>query len=248
MRCLTNPVTYIPHFYGILCCDCAIGYIAVPEHFLIGDDDETYGMNDESESSVTQNGAYRPKTRVGISCYDESSIAVLQSSIMSCAPFSDDEGEATMEDPDISYYKHFDTSDSNKSDQTFHPSILEMDRKVLSSGDANCIAIRRSLTRYQSNIRAVKDLDQKKQLVDEYEKFKSKYDIDNEDDAIKASHYLDNARNNGFDHPNEKRLVFYQKAIAYTNDLQEKNDLKLEYRRFCFSIKSKPKEETNETI
>ena len=246
MRCLSDPATQIGNFYGILCCDCIVGYITTPTpHFLIGDIDEAESV------IVHHSGIHRPLTRTGLTCYDGDTI---QSTITSYMPLSDDDDDTlnqsdALEDPDLSYYRHFDTMEyrlisSNStittSDSIYSLNVLEEERKVLQNAthhDKDDKSIRRCLTRYQSCIGTVKDVDKKKQLVDEYELFKSRYDADNEEEAAKAEHYRENARNNGYNHSNENRIVFYQRAIAFTNDLEQKNELKLEYRRFCFSIK-----------
>lgn len=256
MRCLSDPATQIANFYGILCCDCAIGYIATPvNHFLIGDLDETESV------TVYHNSAHIPQTKSGITCYDG---GTLQSTIMSYMPLSggeeDDGSECgehgtpdhsdALEDPDLAYYRHFDTvehrlissNSTTMSDTTrsYPLNVIEDDRKILQNAtphDKDDKTIRRCLTRYQSYVGSIKDVEKKKQLVDEYELFKSQYDVNNEEEAEKAEHYRENARNNGYTHSNEKRVIFYQRAIAFTNDLEKKNELKREYRRFCFSIK-----------
>lgn len=255
MRCLSDPATQIANFYGILCCDCAVGYITTPtNHFLIGDIDET-----DLDVAVHHNNMHRPLTKSGLTCCDGNSV---QSTIMSYMPLSSDDEDSfygehgtpnqsdAIEDPDLAYYRHFDTlehrligsstSTITTSDSIYSLNVLEEERKVLQNAtphDRDDKTIRRCLTRYQSCIGTVKNVEKKKQLVDEYELFKSQYDADNEEEAEKAEHYRENARNNGYNHSNENRIVFYQRAIAFTNDLEKKNELKLEYRRFCFSIK-----------
>lgn len=94
-----------------------------------------------------------------------------------------------------------------------------------------------NLNRYNSCIRFIKDPAKKKTLIERYEKHKWEHDEDNRSDAENAELYLEGARN-----PRTKaedRIKYYQMAIKYTNNLQIKETLRAEYRRYFYSLQNK---------
>jgi hypothetical protein len=90
------------------------------------------------------------------------------------------------------------------------------------------------LKQYQYAISTQQDPEEKKNLILQYEKAKHLYDIDNDDDSVKAEIYSKAARN---EHTNvytwEEQIHLYQKAIVYTNDIAKKKVLMEEYKAFC---------------
>lgn len=254
LRCLSDPTIQLANFYGLLCFDCVIGYFPLQEdQYLVADQESTrevdYLSSDTedscSNSAINVNPAYQPQKRIGLSICNDEHIPYSNSGISTPtneeAIVTDVDNE-TLNDPDLSYYRHFDTLDHCISSTTSncHLSTLDSDRQTLLSGDEEGIKIRKCLRRYQYSIRSVNDLNVKKQLVEEYETFKSKYDADNHDDAEKAKYYLIDARNEeNQNHSDKKRIEFYQKAIAFTNDPEQKKVIRNEYRDFCYNIQRK---------
>jgi len=119
-------------------------------------------------------------------------------------------------------YEHY-TTDSNNSNNTIAP-----------------IDVRRALARYKNSVRFEVDLTRKRAMVDKLEMYKARYDEDNIEDAESAEFHLRLARTaDPRVHAMETRIRAYQTAIAHTNNLNEKNKLRLEYRRFCFSQQQK---------
>lgn len=222
--------------------------------YLLGDEDE--GME---EVVVKHNPAHTPLKRSNIGCYDDTSATMTNTSFM---PLSDGEGDndpnglgnhsATLCDPETAYYNHFDTLDTVRTESklslsdAYSPDKLDEERKLLSSEggetEYNRKSIKRSLTRYQYTIVATKDFKVKKTLIEEYELYKSKFDADNEEDAMRAKLYHDNAINNGYSNSPGKRIEYFQKAIAYTNNLTLKSEIKHEYKRYCYSLKNAKQE------
>lgn len=249
MRCLTNPAVQIANFYGFMCCDCTVGYIYTPDEILYRDVNNHLYVNDDDtdeQSNVIINTYYKEKKKVGISCYDDT---IASSTLVGLSTQSPRNGEdelghsETVGDPDLSYYRQFDTILLRSVNSgSLAITSLEDDRQVLLSSDImdrnQEKRIKRSLTRYQHHISALTDIEQKKTLVEEYEQYKAKFDVDNTVEAEQAQLYLENARNKGGNiNSDDQRLVFYQKAIAFTNNMDAKNELKAEYRRFCYGLK-----------
>lgn len=252
MRCLSSPLIQISNFYGFMCCDCAVGYIYTPDeilyrnvnnHICVNDDDDT-----DEQTSVNTNFTYKEQKKVGIICHDDTIVSSTLVGLSTQSPRNNEDElglSETMVDPDLAYYRHFDTVLHRRANcSPLAITSLEEDRQVLLSSNGDITdrdeekRIKRSLTRYQYNICATTDVEQKKTLVQEYEQYKSKFDVDNTEDAEQAQLYLENARNKGANvNRDDQRIVFYQKAIAFTNNMEAKNELKVEYRRFCFGLK-----------
>jgi len=92
-----------------------------------------------------------------------------------------------------------------------------------------------SLNRYTVGIRQVEDLERKKAYIELYEQRKSNFDRENPDDKVKAEFYLQNARN--LQTAPLDRIEYYQTAIKYTNHLVMKEQLWVEYRAYCATLK-----------
>lgn len=79
---------------------------------------------------------------------------------------------------------------------------------------------------------------EKLRLIKEYEEFRDKLHVFTSDNHMAdAKLFLKNARDNK--NGLEQRLIYYQKAIYYTHNIQKKNSLKLEYIQFCDNLKIK---------
>ncbi len=245
MKCLSDPAIAIANFYGIVCCDCVIGYVATPYEYQ---DVDFY--DSDIETKVSSNEAYVPMGKKNTGIYDDTSsnnsrAIILSSSSpsVSLTPtiISDDNHSETIGDPDLAYYRHFDTVEHHQSEPIFVGSLDE-ERSVLFSCHSDDVndrdkrpTIRRCLTRYQRSISATRDISEKKDLIDEYEIYKSKFDADNAEESEKAILHTISARDNSLN--DTQRLMSYHRAIAFTNDLEKRNELKVEYREFCLSLK-----------
>lgn len=94
-----------------------------------------------------------------------------------------------------------------------------------------------NLNRYASALRHITDLDKKRAYIQRYESHKNEYDRDNRDDKEQAELFLKNAEDASLS-PRE-RIQYYQTAIKYTNDLDAKDQIRSNYRRYCFSLKQR---------
>lgn len=260
LRFLSDPGISVDNFYGVLCCDCLCGYFYIPVMApYLFDDDVTGEAQIVNTPSI--NRLYKPMRRVAHGCYDETTssnstalYAPLCESVttadVSLKSPRDDIDEDLLSNPDDAYYRQFDTVGhlqttsprSTVSGEAKKIVSLDEERRILMSCEEKMVersTIRRCLTTYKYTIPTVTDIEKKRQLVDEYSLFKSKYDNDDKDEADNAEMYLENARNQVENRKfsDAERIAYYQKAIAFTNDLEKKNALKQEYRRFCYSIK-----------
>lgn len=97
--------------------------------------------------------------------------------------------------------------------------------------------IARKFQLYQTAIHLEGDPEKRRQLIHDYEQFKSALDRDNLDDQRNAQFYTENARNE----KNEpaKRLEYYRKAVQYTNNVDAKSELRNEYYLYCTSLQNK---------
>lgn len=244
LRVLSEPSIRVDNFYGFLCCDCLCGYFCLPSiAYLIGDEE------DDAELVTTTNALYKPMRRANTGFHGDTtsshvSYAQLSDSALDSPRIEID--DTILSNPDDAYYlrfntvEHLQTTSSPRGSETTLAS-LDDERRILTSPDEKVperATIRRCLTSYKYKIASTRDLETKRQLVDEYALFKSKYEPDDKEDADYAATHLEYARNLTANKLSDAaRIEHYQKAIAFTNDLDAKNTLKQEYRRFCYRIK-----------
>lgn len=111
-------------------------------------------------------------------------------------------------------------------------------RKSRKPRPVNELNMRRALRRYHTAISYEEDLVRKRQMIDKYETYKAFYDEANAEDQEEAHFQLRVARSQeGTLYPPERRIAAYQRAIAHTNNLQEKAKIRVEYRRYCFGLR-----------
>lgn len=248
LRCLSDPALQIANFYGLVCLDCVIGD-AAPQfddpYLVAASDVDAYCLTDstsEEETTVHNNSVYIPAGRSNTGCYQDTSSSI--NSLITIDPV-EEEIRSLPHDPDIAYYTQFDTVDPQlpvnwDGKYGTNGRSLDNDLETLTKGYEEGLVLRKCLSRVQYHIATVKDVEKKRPLVTEYEFFKAKYDEDNVDDMEKASLYIDHARNTKpYQHTVSERHVYYQKAIAFTNNLDKKKELQAEYRRFHYSVKPK---------
>lgn len=248
LRVLSDPSITADNFYGFVCCDCLCGYFCLPTMtYLIGNDDE-----DDTQFDTKPNSGYKHIKRSGTGLHDDTvhssvSYAQLSDSALDTSSPRVEIDDAILDNPDEAYYRRFNTVEhiqskkSPRSAPTSDGTRLDDERSILISCDETTTeraTIRRCLTRYQHTIASMQDLDKKRTLVDEYAVFKSKYDADDKEEAEYAELHIEYARNQMANKLGDAdRIEHYQKAITFTNDLDAKNALKQEYRRFCYRIK-----------
>jgi hypothetical protein len=116
--------------------------------------------------------------------------------------------------------------------------LKQQRRKSRKQRPANDVNMRRALGRYHKAIGYEEDLARKRQMIDKYETYKAFYDEANAEDYEEAHFQLRVARSQeGTLYPPERRIAAYQRAIAHTNNLQEKAKIRVEYRRYCFGLR-----------
>lgn len=145
-------------------------------------------------------------------------------------------------DPDQEYIKNFDqlgwhatTLMPLEISTTVVDDMVLSSEQALSSMDLTPREITQNLQRLNSAIRMTSDTEKKAQYIKRYELRKFDHDEDNRDDKEKAFFAIADARN-----PNFKpldRIHQYQMAIKFTNNVVAKEELRSEYRRYCFTVK-----------
>jgi len=145
-------------------------------------------------------------------------------------------------DPDQEYVKNFDQLGWHAT--TLMPleistSVVDdmviSSEQALSSTELTPREITQNLQRLNSAIRMTSDAEKKAQYIKRYELRKFDHDEDNIDDKEKSFYAIADARN-----PNFKpldRIHQYQMAIKFTNNVVLKEELRAEYRRYCFTVK-----------
>lgn len=145
-------------------------------------------------------------------------------------------------DPDQEYIKNFDQLGWHST--TLMPleistgvidDMVLSSEQALSSTELTPREITQNLQRLNSAIRMTNDTEKKAAYIKRYELRKFDHDEDNRDDKEKAFFAIADARN-----PNFKpldRIHQYQMAIKFTNNVAAKEELRAEYRRYCFTVK-----------
>lgn len=145
-------------------------------------------------------------------------------------------------DPDQEYIKNFDQLGWHSTSlipldiaTSLVDDMVLSSEQVLSSTELTPREITQNLQRLNSAIRMTHDTDKKAQYIRQYELRKFDHDEDNVDDKEKAFFAIADARNTNFK-PLD-RIHQYQMAIKFTNNVVAKEELRSEYRRYCFSEK-----------
>jgi len=153
-------------------------------------------------------------------------------------------------DADEEYYKNFERLDNLSSSTSDlvrgFISIAQLEEMAAESerafsdsgvGELTPREVVVNLNRLTSCIRLVDDMDKKRTFIERYEMHKSNFDRDNKDDREKAEFYLENARKISVAYSD--RIEYYQTAIRFTNNLVEKERIRMEYRQYCRSLQKK---------
>lgn len=145
-------------------------------------------------------------------------------------------------DPDDDYIKNFDRlgwhSDSVAPVDAFSASAVEKlaleSEQALSGTELTPREITHNLQRFNSAIRMTSDTEKKASYIKLYELRKFDHDEDNNDDREKARYAIDDARDKNLN-PLD-RIRHYQTAIRFTNNVSAKEEIRGEYRRYCFTL------------
>jgi len=161
---------------------------------------------------------------------------------------SDDEEEEAVYldsqfDPDADYIRNFDVlgwhtekriGSVGASSSVIDEMVLNSEQ-VLTSMDLTPRDITQNLERMNSAIRMTSDPNRKARHIKSYELRKFDHDEDNIADKERAHFSLEDARN--ILNKPFARVHHYQMAIKFTNNIAAKEEIRTEYKRYCFSLK-----------
>lgn len=154
-------------------------------------------------------------------------------------------------DPDEAYYFNFERlgilSQSSNLVRNMISSyqmeeLINASDHILSSSCTDDLTPREivfNLNRYTNGIPIITDPVKKKAYIQRYEEHKNAFDRDNRNDKEQATLFIENARDERL--PSRSRIKYYQTAIKHTNDIDEKEQLRTEYRDYCNIMKKENK-------
>ncbi len=134
-------------------------------------------------------------------------------------------------DATAEYYQSFSKRDEPRaSDVVVRDDLLQSARSTLSEKPTPR-QVTSGFAQYELAIETERDGQQRRVLIDEYERQKDALDRTNPHDAEAAQYYVTVARSAVANA--SQRLDYYRRAIAHTNTLEEKRALQQEYVAFC---------------